>query len=50
MKRLLLLLLAPLLVSSQYAGHCPKGQKYVCEEKWDWFFFKKIPYCECKDA
>lgn len=50
MKRLLLLLLAPLLVSTQIVGHCKQGQKYVCVDKWDWLLFKKIPYCECKDA
>ena len=50
MKRLLLLLLAPLLVSSHQPLHCKEGQIYVCEKKWDWILFKKIPYCECKDA
>ncbi len=49
MKRLLLLLLAPLLVSTQIVDHCGKGKHLECVDKWSWIALKKIPYCECKD-
>jgi len=47
MKRLLLLLLAPLF-TLQIKGHCNEGETFVCEDKWSWVLFKKVPYCDCK--
>ena len=41
MKRLLLILLAPLLVSTQIVEHCPKGQHLECVDKWDLIVWKK---------